>query len=73
MRIPRGFGFVVPQVFGGESGASHQLLACTFVHQKFPGRVPEGAVLLRAFFGGDAAMCCRAKRTITSSSARGCN
>jgi protoporphyrinogen/coproporphyrinogen III oxidase len=52
MRIPRGFGFVVPQPFGGESRSSHQLLACTFVHQKFPGRVPEGAVLLRAFFGG---------------------
>ncbi len=30
----------------------HQLLACTFVDQKFPGRVPPGAVLLRAFFGG---------------------
>jgi oxygen-dependent protoporphyrinogen oxidase len=28
------------------------LLACTFVHQKFPGRAPQGAVLLRAFFGG---------------------
>jgi oxygen-dependent protoporphyrinogen oxidase len=53
MRIPRGFGFVVPQALG-ESGPSHQLLACTFVHQKFPGRVPEGAVLLRAFFGGHA-------------------
>jgi protoporphyrinogen/coproporphyrinogen III oxidase len=55
MRLPRGFGFVVPQAFGGESGPSHQLLACTFVHQKFPGRAPEGAVLLRAFFGGQSA------------------
>ncbi len=54
LRIPGGFGFVVPQILGGESGPSHQLLACTFVHQKFPGRVPEGAVLLRAFFGGDS-------------------
>jgi protoporphyrinogen/coproporphyrinogen III oxidase len=54
MRIPPGFGFVVPQAFGGESGASHQLLACTFVHQKFPGRAPEGALLLRAFFGGES-------------------
>jgi protoporphyrinogen/coproporphyrinogen III oxidase len=54
MRIPPGFGFVVPQAFGGESGPSHQLLACTFVHQKFPGRAPEGAVLLRAFFGGES-------------------
>lgn len=52
LRIPPGFGFVVPQGFGRESGPSHQLLACTFVHQKFPGRAPEGAVLLRAFFGG---------------------
>jgi oxygen-dependent protoporphyrinogen oxidase len=51
MRIPPGFGFVVPQAVGGES-ESHQLLACTFVQQKFPGRAPEGAVLLRAFFGG---------------------
>jgi protoporphyrinogen/coproporphyrinogen III oxidase len=54
MHIPPGFGFVVPQAFGGESGPSHQLLACTFVHQKFPGRAPEGAVLLRAFFGGES-------------------
>ncbi len=54
MRIPPGFGFVVPQAFGGESGSSHQLLACTFVHQKFPGRAPEGAALLRAFFGGES-------------------
>jgi oxygen-dependent protoporphyrinogen oxidase len=54
MRIPPGFGFVVPQAFGGEGGASYQLLACTFVHQKFPGRAPEGAVLLRAFFGGES-------------------
>ncbi len=55
LRIPRGFGFVVPQAVGGEKGHSHQLLACTFVHQKFPGRAPEGAVLLRAFFGGHSA------------------
>jgi oxygen-dependent protoporphyrinogen oxidase len=55
MRIPRGFGFVVPQAFVPESGGSHQLLACTFVHQKFPGRIPEGGMLLRAFFGGYSA------------------
>jgi protoporphyrinogen/coproporphyrinogen III oxidase len=54
MRIPPGFGFVVPQAFGDESGPSHQLLACTFVHQKFPGRALEGAALLRAFFGGES-------------------
>jgi protoporphyrinogen/coproporphyrinogen III oxidase len=48
LRVPRGFGFVVPSVQGEE----HPLLACTFVDQKFPGRVPQGGVLLRAFFGG---------------------
>jgi protoporphyrinogen/coproporphyrinogen III oxidase len=50
LRIPRGFGFVVPP--GRASSEGHPLLACTFVHQKFPGRVPQGGVLLRAFFGG---------------------
>jgi protoporphyrinogen/coproporphyrinogen III oxidase len=48
LRLPRGFGFVVPSGQGEE----HPLLACTFVDQKFPGRVPQGGVLLRAFFGG---------------------
>ena len=52
LRIPRGFGFVVPQVSG--SAEEHSLLACTFVDQKFARRVPQGAVLLRAFFGGDS-------------------
>ena len=50
LRIPRGFGFIVPTV--ADSLSTHPLLACTFVHQKFPGRAPQGAVLLRAFFGG---------------------
>jgi oxygen-dependent protoporphyrinogen oxidase len=49
MRIPRGFGFLVPQQ---ASGADRRLLACTFVDQKFSRRAPAGAVLLRAFFGG---------------------
>ena len=49
--VPRGFGYLIPQHRGGES----QLLACTFVDQKFSHRVPEGGILLRAFFGGDAA------------------
>jgi oxygen-dependent protoporphyrinogen oxidase len=48
LRVPRGFGFVVPTGQGEE----HPLLACTFVDQKFAGRVPQGGVLLRAFFGG---------------------
>lgn len=50
VKIPRGFGYLVPQ----ERGENSQLLACTFVDQKFSYRVPNGGVLLRAFFGGDA-------------------
>jgi oxygen-dependent protoporphyrinogen oxidase len=50
LRIPRGFGFVAPQAT--TKGEDYPLLACTFVDQKFSGRVPPGAVLLRAFFGG---------------------
>jgi oxygen-dependent protoporphyrinogen oxidase len=52
LRIPRGFGFVVPQAAGQNEAEEYPLLACTFVDQKFPGRVPQGAILLRAFFGG---------------------
>jgi oxygen-dependent protoporphyrinogen oxidase len=52
LRIPRGFGFVVPQTPGQNEAEEYPLLACTFVDQKFPGRVPQGAILLRAFFGG---------------------
>lgn len=48
LRIPRGFGFIG----NGRNENQHSLLACTFVHQKFAGRAPQGAVLLRAFFGG---------------------
>jgi oxygen-dependent protoporphyrinogen oxidase len=50
LRIPRGFGFVVPQA--PTKSEDYPILACTFVDQKFPGRVPQGALLLRAFFGG---------------------
>lgn len=50
-RVPRGFGYLVPKQPGGSS----QLLACTFVDQKFPHRVPQGGFLLRGFFGGDTA------------------
>ena len=49
--IPSGFGFLVPQGSAGEQ----QLLACTFVDQKFPHRAPEGARVMRAFFGGESA------------------
>jgi protoporphyrinogen/coproporphyrinogen III oxidase len=43
---PAGFGFLVPRSEG------KRMMACTFVHQKFEHRVPEGRLLLRAFFGG---------------------
>jgi oxygen-dependent protoporphyrinogen oxidase len=54
LRIPRGFGFVVPQAPGQNDTDDYPLLACTFVDQKFPGRVPQGAILLRAFFGSQS-------------------
>jgi oxygen-dependent protoporphyrinogen oxidase len=41
-----GFGFVVPRVEG------RGILACTFASVKYPGRAPEGMVLLRCFLGG---------------------
>ncbi len=53
--LPSGFGFLVP------AGSNQLLLACTFMDQKFPHRVPAGGRLLRAFFGGNSAervQCC---------------
>ncbi|WP_263367850.1 protoporphyrinogen oxidase [Edaphobacter bradus] len=50
LKLPPGFGFLVPQ------GSGSLLLACTFMDQKFPDRVPEGGRLLRAFFGGESAL-----------------
>lgn len=41
-----GFGLVVPAVEGRE------ILAVSFTSVKFPGRAPEGTVLLRVFIGG---------------------
>jgi len=41
-----GFGFVVPRTEG------KALLAATFSSVKYPGRAPEGHVLLRGFLGG---------------------
>jgi len=41
-----GFGFVVPQV------ERRPIIACTFSSVKYPGRAPEGMVLLRVFVGG---------------------
>ncbi len=40
------FGFVVPAI------ENRKIMACTFSSVKYPGRAPEGRVLLRAFIGG---------------------
>ena len=45
-RLPEGFGFLVPASEG------RTMLACTFVHRKFPGRTPPQKAVLRAFLGG---------------------
>jgi protoporphyrinogen/coproporphyrinogen III oxidase len=45
-QLPPGFGFLVPAT------EKRRMLACTFVHVKFAGRVPEGKGLLRCFLGG---------------------
>ncbi|HEX6438915.1 MAG TPA: protoporphyrinogen oxidase [Candidatus Binatia bacterium] len=45
-RIPDSFGFVVPAI------ESRKMMACTFSSLKYPGRAPEGHLLLRAFVGG---------------------
>ena len=50
LQIPRGFGFLVPPQRARTD--TPQLLAGTFMHQKFPHRAPQGAVFLRGFFGG---------------------
>lgn len=41
-----GFGFVVPAV------ERRRIIACSYSHVKFGGRVPESLALLRAFVGG---------------------
>lgn len=46
--LPPGFGFLVPAT------EKRRMLACTFVHAKFAGRVPAGKGLLRCFLGGTA-------------------
>jgi protoporphyrinogen/coproporphyrinogen III oxidase len=47
--LPHGFGFLVPRSEG------KQLLAATFVHNKFPHRTPDDRALLRCFFAGSNA------------------
>jgi oxygen-dependent protoporphyrinogen oxidase len=42
--LPAGHGFLVPRSEG------RKIMACTFVHRKFPHRAPEGKQLLRCFF-----------------------
>jgi protoporphyrinogen/coproporphyrinogen III oxidase len=44
--LPPGFGFLVPAT------EMRAMLACTFVHKKFAGRVPADKGLLRCFLGG---------------------
>ncbi len=44
--LPPGFGFLVPHT------ENKRMLACTFVHNKFPHRAPENRCLLRCFLGG---------------------
>lgn len=44
--LPEGFGFLVPAV------EKRSILACTFLHRKFPGRTAAGKSVLRAFLGG---------------------
>jgi oxygen-dependent protoporphyrinogen oxidase len=44
--LPPGFGFLVPRSEGT------RMLACTFVHNKFPHRAPQGQGILRCFLGG---------------------
>jgi len=46
--LPPGFGFLVPRSEG------KQILAATFVHNKFPARVPPDRALLRCFIGGES-------------------
>ncbi|HEY6183923.1 MAG TPA: protoporphyrinogen oxidase [Terriglobales bacterium] len=44
--LPPGFGFLVPHREG------KRMMAATFVHNKFPHRVPEGRALVRCALGG---------------------
>jgi oxygen-dependent protoporphyrinogen oxidase len=51
IKLPQGFGFLVPQT---SDQHAPQILACTFVDQKFPNRAPDGARIIRVFFGGSS-------------------
>jgi protoporphyrinogen/coproporphyrinogen III oxidase len=41
-----GFGFLVPRT------EDKRIIACTFVHNKFPNRAPDDRALIRCFLGG---------------------
>ena len=45
-QLPPGFGFLVPRT------ENIRMLACTFVHNKFPNRAPENRCILRCVLGG---------------------
>ncbi len=45
-KLPPGFGLLVPR------SENRRMLACTFVHVKFPHRAPEDKGILRCFIGG---------------------
>jgi oxygen-dependent protoporphyrinogen oxidase len=45
-KLPPGFGFLVPRSEG------RRMLACTFVHNKFPHRAPQNKGILRCVLGG---------------------
>ncbi|MBA3915462.1 MAG: protoporphyrinogen oxidase [Acidobacteriales bacterium] len=47
--LPPAFGFLVPR------GEGKQMLAATFVHNKFPHRAPDDRALLRCFLAGQGA------------------
>jgi oxygen-dependent protoporphyrinogen oxidase len=44
--LPPGFGFLIPRSEGV------RMMACTFVHNKFPNRAPQEKGLVRCFLGG---------------------
>ena len=60
--LPPGFGYLVPR------SEARRMLACTFVHNKFPHRAPEDKGLLRCFLGGakDEAVLTESDETITA-------
>jgi oxygen-dependent protoporphyrinogen oxidase len=45
-KLPKAFGFVVP------AEDKRRILAASFASHKFPGRAPDGHVLIRVFIGG---------------------